>query len=489
VDGNSEPAAVRRRAIALLSISAATLFVLAAGVVGNAAPRAAADTAGSPRLYLKVAGYQASVDMSPPGTLLRECGTYCAFVFPRRAKSVILTARPAPRTSFATSFAGWRPAFVGWASPCSGAALTCTVNLVSSAAVKAAFNPVSLSVRSSGEGGVTFLDARPWCDRRDSGCRLYDYDAIARVRAEADEGWAFSSWSGGCGSAGPTCSVRMSDDRTLTAQFECTGTGDTCLTTIPLKLRVKVKVTVDGPGRVVGSQINCPTAQCSHVVDRGALLSLQARAGPGARFQSWAMTVGACASPSCTFRVFKDSNGDPPQIVAYFKRLRAPPPPPPPPGQPQPPPPPPSRPPPPPSPRARCQVPNLFGLRLSLAKTRLLDRKCSVGGVRRATSSRSLRGRVIGQTPRPGAVRRRGFPVALVVGAPPASPVRCRVPKVLGLRLRWAKARIRSRNCSIGRVRRATSRPALRGRVIKQSPSAGAVRRRGFPVRVVVGRR
>jgi beta-lactam-binding protein with PASTA domain len=36
--------------------------------------------------------------------------------------------------------------------------------------------------------------------------------------------------------------------------------------------------------------------------------------------------------------------------------------------------------------------------------------------VRRVRSRRSLRGRVVGQSPRPGAIRRRGFPVNLLVG-------------------------------------------------------------------------
>jgi beta-lactam-binding protein with PASTA domain len=36
--------------------------------------------------------------------------------------------------------------------------------------------------------------------------------------------------------------------------------------------------------------------------------------------------------------------------------------------------------------------------------------------VRRVRSRRSLRGRVVAQNPRPGAVRRRGFPVNLLVG-------------------------------------------------------------------------
>jgi len=65
--------------------------------------------------------------------------------------------------------------------------------------------------------------------------------------------------------------------------------------------------------------------------------------------------------------------------------------------------------------------------------------------------------------------------------------VRCVVPRVIGLPLGRARTRIRARNCRVGRVRRARSRRV--GRVIAQSPRAGAVRRRNFPVNLVVGRR
>jgi beta-lactam-binding protein with PASTA domain len=61
------------------------------------------------------------------------------------------------------------------------------------------------------------------------------------------------------------------------------------------------------------------------------------------------------------------------------------------------------------------------------------------------------------------------------------------VPRVIGLTLSRAKQRIRSRNCSVGRVRRARARRA--GRVIAQNPRPGKIKRRGFPVKLVVGRR
>ncbi len=88
-------------------------------------------------------------------------------------------------------------------------------------------------------------------------------------------------------------------------------------------------------------------------------------------------------------------------------------PPPPPPPPPLPAPPPPGGPPPPPAP-ARCVVPRVIGMTLRRAKSRIRARRCSVGRVRYARSRRV--GRVIGQTPRPGIRKPRGFKVKLVVG-------------------------------------------------------------------------
>jgi len=59
---------------------------------------------------------------------------------------------------------------------------------------------------------------------------------------------------------------------------------------------------------------------------------------------------------------------------------------------------------------------------------------------------------------------------------------------VIGKRIGAARTRIRSRNCSVGRVRGVRSKRALRGRVVAQTPRPGAVRRQGFPVKLLVGR-
>jgi len=58
---------------------------------------------------------------------------------------------------------------------------------------------------------------------------------------------------------------------------------------------------------------------------------------------------------------------------------------------------------------------------------------------------------------------------------------------VIGLRLGQAKLKLRRGLCATGKVTRVQS-PRV-GRVLRQSPRAGARRARGFPVALVVGRR
>jgi Tol biopolymer transport system component len=70
---------------------------------------------------------------------------------------------------------------------------------------------------------------------------------------------------------------------------------------------------------------------------------------------------------------------------------------------------------------------------------------------------------------------------------PPPTTIRCIVPRVVGLRLAKARARIVRAHCRVGRVRRARSRRV--GRVLSQSPKARSVRPRGTRVNLVVGRR
>ena len=72
---------------------------------------------------------------------------------------------------------------------------------------------------------------------------------------------------------------------------------------------------------------------------------------------------------------------------------------------------------------------------------------------------------------------------------PPPPPVRCVVPGVIGMRLAVARQKIARANCLVGSVRRARAPKKRAGKVIAQSPKAGAVRPRAAKVSLVVGRR
>jgi beta-lactam-binding protein with PASTA domain len=66
--------------------------------------------------------------------------------------------------------------------------------------------------------------------------------------------------------------------------------------------------------------------------------------------------------------------------------------------------------------------------------------------------------------------------------------VKCKVPRVVGLTLKKAKAKIKKAHCRVGKVtKRVNARRA--GRVLKQSPKAGTRKPKGFKVKLVVGRR
>jgi beta-lactam-binding protein with PASTA domain len=58
------------------------------------------------------------------------------------------------------------------------------------------------------------------------------------------------------------------------------------------------------------------------------------------------------------------------------------------------------------------------------------------------------------------------------------------------MKLAKAKKRIRARHCTVGSVGSVRGARSTRvGRVIGQRPKAGAVKRQGFPVKLIVGRR
>jgi Tol biopolymer transport system component len=71
---------------------------------------------------------------------------------------------------------------------------------------------------------------------------------------------------------------------------------------------------------------------------------------------------------------------------------------------------------------------------------------------------------------------------------PPPPPRACRVPRVVGLGLAAAKARIRNASCTLGTVRRVRTTEKKAGRVLEQRPRAGVRLPHRGRVHLVVGR-
>jgi beta-lactam-binding protein with PASTA domain len=58
----------------------------------------------------------------------------------------------------------------------------------------------------------------------------------------------------------------------------------------------------------------------------------------------------------------------------------------------------------------------VVGLKLALAQRKIRKAHCSTGAIRRKRAPRTQRGVVLAQKPRARAIRRRGYPVSLLVG-------------------------------------------------------------------------
>ena len=72
------------------------------------------------------------------------------------------------------------------------------------------------------------------------------------------------------------------------------------------------------------------------------------------------------------------------------------------------------------------------------------------------------------------------------VTCPP--PVKCKVPKVVGLKLLKAKAKIRRAHCRVGKVRKKFSTRRKKGKVVAQRPKAGRTLAAGTKVALTVGK-
>ncbi|MFE7499501.1 Stk1 family PASTA domain-containing Ser/Thr kinase [Streptomyces albidoflavus] len=131
------------------------------------------------------------------------------------------------------------------------------------------------------------------------------------------------------------------------------------------------------------------------------------------------------------------------------------------------------------------RVPPLLAKTEDEARQRLADAGLKVGGVDKAYSDTADRGTVTKTDPGTGERVRGNGSVDLTVSL---GPRKVTVPRVEGMTLAKAKARLRDAGLEPGMVTRAFSDSVAKGEVVSTDPSAGTERRGGSAVALVVSK-
>lgn len=148
-------------------------------------------------------------------------------------------------------------------------------------------------------------------------------------------------------------------------------------------------------------------------------------------------------------------------------------------------------------------VPELAGMEIPQAVERLIGAGLRAGATREAAKEGIPDGQLIGSVPAAGTPAKAGDRIDLVVAArpdasPPArgAPVARRpvqaaggpvtVPKITGIRLRWATGRLAALGLTVGRVTYSSDEDHMEGYILRQSPPPGTPVARGSAVDVTV---
>lgn len=196
-----------------------------------------------------------------------------------------------------------------WGGACSGVgAVQCIVTMSSSKSVSVKFtsspgDALTIYRAGTGSGTVTSNPARINCPTT---CASYfNFATVVTLTATPAAGSSFTGWSGACSGAALTCSVTMTDEKTVTATFAVTPT---------------YTLSIDKGGNGTGSVnsddggIKCGT-YCSQTYPSGTSVHLTTEPSVGSVFSSW--SGGGCSGAGdCT--VVMDSSKS---VDATFTKL------------------------------------------------------------------------------------------------------------------------------------------------------------------------
>jgi uncharacterized repeat protein (TIGR03803 family) len=180
---------------------------------------------------------------------------------------------------------------VTWGGACSGTGLTCTVTITEATAVTATFTlqtyTLTVTPPTNGTGTITTVPAGVDCG---ADCTQdYTYNTGVTLTATPAAGYALTSWGGACTGAEPTCTVAMTEARTVTATF------------VP-GFDLTVILGGSGAGTVTSAPagISCGST-CVRTFAPSPSVTLTATPAAGATFREWR---GACTGTgACTVSV------------------------------------------------------------------------------------------------------------------------------------------------------------------------------------------
>jgi uncharacterized repeat protein (TIGR02543 family) len=195
-------------------------------------------------------------------------------------------------TIFQTPDTGADNVFSGWGGACTGASIVCTVEMNGSKNANATWSKASaatatLEVVVSGNGTVSGggID----CTGPGTCSTSELLNSTVTLAAGPKEGYVLTGWTGDCTGTGPTCTVTMSEARSVTATFTPAA---------------GLSVNVVGNGNVSGGTgaINCGNGAsiCSASLAVNSTVTLIATAATGATFGGW---TGACGGTATTCTV------------------------------------------------------------------------------------------------------------------------------------------------------------------------------------------
>lgn len=216
---------------------------------------------------------------SQPSGLNCSSGT-CEATYTTNAQ-VTLTAAPANGQLFG-----------GWGGDCTGTATTCTLTMSAARTVTAAFSAPpaaqqTLSLQITGSGSVQSQPAGINCDTNCSA--PFATNTVVTLTPTPATGQVFAAWGGACTGAGATCTVTMSQARTVSATFAAQA---------PVQRALTVSLVGGGAVRSNPAGIDCGTTCSANFAD-GASVVLTATPNAGQQFSAWS---GACtgSTPTCT---------------------------------------------------------------------------------------------------------------------------------------------------------------------------------------------